>query len=44
MIGWLSIPVFFVTTYGWLLWLAGPVLAGLSRQRQRRNHRHPEDS
>jgi uncharacterized membrane protein len=40
----LSIPVFFVTTYGWLLWIAGPVLAGLSRQRQRRHQRRPEDS
>lgn len=40
MIGFgLSIPVFFVTTDGWLLWLAAPVLAGLSRQRERRNHR-----
>jgi uncharacterized membrane protein len=35
----LSIPVFFVTTDGWLLWLTGPVLAGLLRQRQRRNRR-----
>ena len=35
----LSIPVFFATTDGWLLWLAGPVLAGLLRQRQRRNRR-----
>ena len=40
----LSIPVFFATTYGWLLWVAIPVLAGLFRQRQRRNHRRPEDS
>lgn len=40
MIGFgLSIPVFFVTTYAWLLWIAGPVLAGLLRQRQRRNRR-----
>jgi uncharacterized membrane protein len=45
MIGFgLSIPVFFATTYGWLLWVAIPVLAGLFRQRQRRNHRRPEDS
>ena len=35
----LSIPVFFATTDGWLLWLVGPVLAGLLRQRQRRNRR-----
>jgi uncharacterized membrane protein len=39
----LSIPVFFATTYGWLLWVAIPVLAGLFRQRQRWNHRRPED-
>jgi uncharacterized membrane protein len=37
----LSIPVFFATTDAWLLWLAGPVLAGLLRQRQRRNRRRP---
>jgi uncharacterized membrane protein len=37
----LSIPVFFATTYGWLLWIAAPVLAGLLRQRQRRNRRRP---
>jgi hypothetical protein len=35
----LSIPVFFVTTDGWLLWALGPVLAGVFRQRQRRHHR-----
>jgi len=40
----LSIPVFFATTYGWLLWVAIPVLAGLFRQHQRWNHRRPEDS
>jgi uncharacterized membrane protein len=40
----LSIPVFFVTNVGWLLWLAGPVLAGLFRQRQRRTRRRPEAS
>jgi uncharacterized membrane protein len=40
MIGFgLSIPVFFVTTDGWLLWIVAPVLAGLSRQRERRNQR-----
>jgi uncharacterized membrane protein len=40
----LSIPVFFATTDAWLLWLAGPVLAGLLRHRQRRNRRrHLED-
>lgn len=40
----LSIPVFFATNDGWLLWIAGPVLAGLLRQRRRRNHRNPEGS
>jgi uncharacterized membrane protein len=40
----LSIPVFFATTDGWLLWIAGPVLVGLLRQRQRRNRRRPEGS
>jgi uncharacterized membrane protein len=40
----LSIPVFFVTTDGWLLWLAGPVLAGLFRQRHRQTRRRPEAS
>ena len=38
MIGFgVSIPVFFVTTNAWLLWLAGPVLGGLLRQRQSRD-------
>jgi len=40
----LSIPVFFATNDGWLLWIAGPVLAGLLRHRHRRNHRSPETS
>ena len=40
----LSIPVFFATTDGWLLWIAGPVLAGLLRHRHRRIHRRPEGS
>jgi uncharacterized membrane protein len=40
----LSIPVFFVITDGWLLWIAGPVLGGLLRQRQRRGRRVPEGS
>jgi uncharacterized membrane protein len=41
----LSIPVFFATTDGWLLWLVGPVLAGIFRQRQRgKGRRHPEDT
>jgi uncharacterized membrane protein len=30
----LSIPVFFVTTYGWVLWFASPVLAGVYRRRR----------
>lgn len=38
MIGFgVSIPVFFVTTNAWLLWLAGPVLGGLLRRRQSRD-------
>jgi uncharacterized membrane protein len=37
----LSIPVFFVTTYGWLLWIAGPVVVGELRRRQRRNGSGP---
>jgi uncharacterized membrane protein len=32
----LSIPVFFVTTYAWLLWIAGPLIAGQRRLRQHR--------
>jgi uncharacterized membrane protein len=32
----LSIPVFFATTYAWLLWIASPLLAGLLRRRRRR--------
>ena len=36
----LSIPVFFATTYGWLLWIAGPVVVGnIARRRTgRRTH------
>ena len=38
MIGFgVSIPVFFVTTNAWLLWLTGPVLGGLLRRRQSRD-------
>jgi uncharacterized membrane protein len=33
----LSIPVFFVTTYAWLLWIAAPLLFALLRRRQRRS-------
>jgi uncharacterized membrane protein len=32
----LSIPLFFATTYGWVLWIAGPLLAGHVRPRSRR--------
>ena len=36
----LSIPVFFATTYGWLLWIAGPVVVGeVSRRRTGRRSR-----
>ena len=35
-----SIPIFFVTTYGWLLWLAGPLAEGqLKRLRRLRRLR-----
>jgi uncharacterized membrane protein len=40
----LSIPVFFLTTAAWALWIAGPVLAGLLRRYHRRSHRTPEPS
>ena len=40
----LSIPVFFLTSAGWALWIAGPVLAGLLRRYHRRSHRTPEAS
>ena len=39
----LSIPVFFITTGGWVLWFAIPLLAGQLRRYQRR-HRHPLQS
>jgi uncharacterized membrane protein len=32
----ISIPVFFVTTYAWLLWIASPVLGALLRRQRRR--------
>ncbi len=35
----LSIPVFFVTTYAWLLWIATPLLAGQLRHLYRRHHK-----
>jgi uncharacterized membrane protein len=45
MIGFgLSIPVFFVTPAGWVLWFASPVVTGLLRERQRRGRRGAEDS
>ena len=31
----LSIPAFFATTYGWVLWIASPVVVGAIRRRQR---------
>jgi uncharacterized membrane protein len=31
----LSIPVFFATTYGWVLWIVVPLLVRLSRRRRR---------
>ena len=37
----LSIPVFFVTTYGWALWLAGPLVAQ-QVYRSRRDRRKPK--
>jgi hypothetical protein len=37
MIGFgLSIPVFFATTYGWVLWFAVPLLVNRLPQRRRR--------
>ena len=42
MIGFgLSIPVFFITPTGWVLWFASPVVIGLLRQRQRRSRTGP---
>lgn len=36
-----SIPVFFLTTYAWVLWFVVPLLAGrLQRSRLRNQHRH----
>jgi uncharacterized membrane protein len=43
MIGFgLSIPLFFVTNYAWVLWFLIPQLAGRLRQRRGRNRRPPE--
>jgi hypothetical protein len=38
----LSIPVFFATTYGWLLWIIIPALVAQLRRLQHRNRRGPE--
>ena len=34
----LSIPVFFITTYAWLLWVLVPLLVAQARRLQRRDH------
>nr|WP_237555235.1 TMEM175 family protein [Streptomyces sp. SID4948] len=43
----LSIPVFFVTSYGWVLWFAAPLLIGRVYfpllQRQRAREQRPQD-
>jgi len=42
VLGWgLSIPVFFVTTYGWVLWFAVPALIARLSRRQRRKSNSP---
>jgi uncharacterized membrane protein YeiB len=38
----LSIPVFFATTYGWVLWIAVPLLSKLLLRWPRRDGRGPE--
>jgi uncharacterized membrane protein len=38
----LSIPVFFATNSGWLLWFVIPLLVGRLHRRQVRKHRDPE--
>jgi uncharacterized membrane protein len=40
----LSIPVFFLTSAGWALWIAGPTLARLLRRYHRRSHSSPKAS
>jgi len=40
----LSIPVFFATTYAWLLWIIIPMLVARLRRLQHRNRRSPEVS
>jgi hypothetical protein len=37
----LSIPVFFLTPYAWVLWFAVPLLAGRLRRSRRRNRTAP---
>ena len=39
----LSIPVFFVTTYAWVLWIVVPLLARRLLQRRRRRRPHQPD-
>ena len=38
----LSIPVFFVTTYAWVIWIVVPLLVLQLRRRQRRHQPRPE--
>ncbi len=38
----LSIPVFFVVTYAWVLWIAMPLLAGQLGRLRHRTHHGPE--
>ena len=38
----LSIPVFFLTPYAWVLWFAVPLLAGRPRRSRRGNPDRPE--
>jgi uncharacterized membrane protein len=40
----LSIPLFFVTTYGWVLWIAGPLLAGRVHLPSRQREHAPQDA
>jgi predicted MFS family arabinose efflux permease len=40
----LSIPVFFATTYAWLLWIITPMLMAWLRRLQRRKRPRPEVS
>lgn len=38
----LSIPVFFATTYGWVLWIVIPLLVARLGRLQHRRHRRPD--